>query len=61
MQNATWLFIAVISIRQISKIRSRLIIRCVNGDKNVQGFYNFLSVSLVFITTYRNKAIIKYL
>ena len=26
MQNATWLFIAVISIRQTSEIRSRLII-----------------------------------
>jgi len=30
-------------------------------NKNVQGFYNFLSVSLVFIITYRNKAITKYL
>jgi hypothetical protein len=28
MQNASWLFKAVISIRQTSEIRSRLIIRC---------------------------------
>jgi len=32
MQNATWLFIAVISIWQTSERRSRFIIRCVNSD-----------------------------
>jgi hypothetical protein len=31
-EHAFWLFIAVISIRQTSEKKPRLIIRCVNGD-----------------------------
>ena len=44
MQNATWLFIAVMSIRQTSEIRSRLIITCVNGDstdRHSNSFHNY--------------------
>jgi hypothetical protein len=35
-----WLFIAAISIRQTSEIRSRLIIRCVNGDSTNNDLQN---------------------
>ena len=41
MQNATWLLIAVISIQQTSEIRSRLIIRSVNGDSTDRHLNSF--------------------